>query len=145
MILVDTNILVRLFEFNDPDCVLCNDAVSKLDLQGHELFIAPQSMAEFWNVTTRPVSARGGQGHSILEADRRLTKIERAFAILPDHVNARKLWRRLIVQHGVTGKQVHDARLAALMLTYHVKRILTFNTRDFVRYPGIAAIDPATV
>jgi len=45
----------------------------------------------------------------------------------------------------VSGKKVHDARLVATMNVHHVSRILTFNTGDFSRYPGLTAIDPSNI
>jgi predicted nucleic acid-binding protein len=50
-----------------------------------------------------------------------------------------------VVAHGVQGKQVHDARLAALMLAHGITHILTLNGADFARYPGIVPIDPASL
>ncbi len=49
--------------------------------------------------------------------------------------------------YGVSGVQVHDARLVATMLVHGVTHILTFNTSGFTRYnsKGIVAVDPATV
>jgi predicted nucleic acid-binding protein len=41
--------------------------------------------------------------------------------------------------------QVHDARLAAAMRVPRVKRILTFNDRDFARFTDIEAIHPRAV
>ena len=51
------------------------------------------------------------------------------------------------MDYGVSGVQVHDARLVATMIVHGVTHILTFNTSDFVRYApqGIVAVDPATV
>jgi predicted nucleic acid-binding protein len=40
------------------------------------------------------------------------------------------------------GVQVHDARLAAAMRVPGIQRILTFNERDFARYPDIQAVHP---
>jgi predicted nucleic acid-binding protein len=37
---------------------------------------------------------------------------------------------------------VHDTRLVAAMHIYGVKRILTFNTKDFARFDTIEAIHP---
>jgi predicted nucleic acid-binding protein len=54
-------------------------------------------------------------------------------------------WERLVIQHNVAGKKVHDARLVALMKVHNVSRILTFNGDDFVRYPGVITISPETV
>ena len=51
-------------------------------------------------------------------------------------------YRPLVVTHGVLGVQVHDARLVAVMNVYNVRRILTFNGRDFARYPSIRSVHP---
>ena len=50
-----------------------------------------------------------------------------------------------VATHAVIGKQVHDARLAALMASYRLKRILTLNPRDFTRYPTIEPLTPTDV
>lgn len=50
-----------------------------------------------------------------------------------------------MVEHEVKGVQVHDARLAAWMLTQTIQRVITFNHSDFARYPDIVAEAPKTV
>jgi len=52
------------------------------------------------------------------------------------------IWRSLVVAHSVMGKQVHDARLVALMQSHGITHILTLNGADFARYPGITIVDP---
>ncbi len=54
------------------------------------------------------------------------------------------IWQRMVLDLGVTGKQTHDAHLAATMQFYAVGSILTFNMSDFGRY-GITVIDPLQV
>ena len=142
-ILADTGILLRFMEPNDPLCLLVQDAVKVLRGRGDRIVFALQNAAEFWNVSTRPVTARGGMGLSIAETDRRLTVIETTFPTLHDLKLTFGIWRKLIVAHSVKGKQVHDARLVALMKTNGIAHILTLNGGDFTRYPGIVAIDPA--
>ena len=51
-------------------------------------------------------------------------------------------WKRLVVAHGVTGVQAHNARLVAAMKVYGINRILTVNTQDFGRYENIEPIRP---
>jgi hypothetical protein len=46
---------------------------------------------------------------------------------------------------GVSGVQVHDARLAAVMRVHGLTHILTLNAADFARYPGIIAVHPQDV
>jgi predicted nucleic acid-binding protein len=71
--------------------------------------------------------------------------IESAYTLLTDEPTIHAEWKSLVFAVGAKGKQVHDARLAAIMVVHRVTHILTFNTDDFKRYPGIVAVDPATV
>jgi hypothetical protein len=49
-----------------------------------------------------------------------------------------------ILGQEVSGVQVHDARLAAVMRVHGVTHILTFNPGDFARY-GVTAVAPQDV
>ena len=91
------------------------------------------------------VSARGGYGLSIADADRRLRVIERLFHVLPDSPAAYQVWRGLLVAHAVRGVQVHDARLVALMQVNGITHILTLNGGDFARYRDIIPIAPTSL
>lgn len=51
----------------------------------------------------------------------------------------------LVGAEGVSGRQAHDARLAAAMLVYEIPAALTLNPRDFERYPGLSIIHPRRV
>ena len=55
------------------------------------------------------------------------------------------IWRRLVREVGVSGRQVHDAHLAATMIAHGIAYILTFNVADFNRYPGLVAVHPQNV
>jgi predicted nucleic acid-binding protein len=43
------------------------------------------------------------------------------------------------------GKQVHDTRLVAAMLTHNITHLLTFNVDDFKRFADIVVVDPRSV
>ena len=141
-ILSDSGILLRLFEPTDPAHADVQRAADALVLRGDKLATAPQNVAEFWNVCTRPATARGGLGLSQADAELRLQKVEVRFSILDEPPTAYAIWRQLILAHGVRGKQVHDARLVALMKAHELTHIFTLNGADFARYPGIVVIDP---
>lgn len=143
--LADTGILLRLFNKADPDCVPVRNALLKLRRDGHGFVVSTQNIAEFWNVSTRPASARGGFGLSIEETDRRVRVIERLCTVLPENASGYAMWRNLVKTHSVQGVQVHDARLAAWMLSHAVSHLLTLNEADFARYPNITAVSPASV
>ena len=143
-ILADSGILLRLFEPGDPRTDAVLQAIAALKIRGDSLVTAAQNVAEFWNVCTRPATARGGFGLSFLVAEQRLQRVERGFKLLPELPTTYAIWRDLIVAHQVQGKQVHDARLAALMLSHGLTHVVTLNGRDFTRYPGLTVIDPLT-
>ena len=142
LIATDTNILLRLLDRADPQHAAIRQALRALRVRGDVSVTAPQNIAEFWNVCTRPAAARGGLGHTVQETDRRVRLLERLFRVLPDSPAVYPLWRQLVVQHGVQGVQVHDARLAAWMQAHGISHLLTLNAADFARYPGITAWSP---
>lgn len=144
--LVDTNVLLRFAERTHPLHLSARTAVRKLRRGGHQLRVASQNCIEFWNVATRPAD-KNGLGLTPADADRLLRLIERLFPRLSDVPAMYPEWRRLVVTFGVSGVQVHDARLIAVMKTNGVTHLLTFNADDFSRYTseGVVAVDPKTV
>ena len=57
MIALDTNILLRYAQSNDPDYPVVSTAIRTLHARGETLRIFPQLLYEFWATATRPVSA----------------------------------------------------------------------------------------
>jgi predicted nucleic acid-binding protein len=143
--LVDTGVLLRLFDDSDPEHTVISECLRLLRKDGQELFTSCQNLAEFWNTTTRPETARGGYGKSVELTDRRVQFIFRMGSILPDTPVACQEWHRLVVAHQVQGVAVHDARIVALMNVSKVKSIITLNPRDFSRYPGLTVLTPTDV
>jgi predicted nucleic acid-binding protein len=142
LVLFDSNILLRWQEPDHPDQILVTAAVDRLLLSGAVPVYTSQNLGELWNVLTRP-AGRNGFGLTPSEADRRARAIESRIELLPDTPAVHFEWRRLLIAHHVCGVQVHDARLVAAMHVHGVKRILTFNTRDFARFSDIEAVHPA--
>ena len=62
-----------------------------------------------------------------------MEKIEAFLTFLPDTPSVYAEWKRIVVEHSVSGVKVHDARLVAIMKTHGVRRLLTFDTKDFNR------------
>jgi predicted nucleic acid-binding protein len=143
-VLVDTNILLRLSRREDADYTVVNHAVAVLTMQGAMLHFAHQNIAEFWNVATRRIDQNGwGLRHE--QVDSLVIAIETKMAHLPETGAVYYEWRRLIRNHRISGVKVHDARLVATMNTHGIENILTLNTGDFERYPGIIAIHPRSI
>jgi predicted nucleic acid-binding protein len=143
--LFDTNVFLRLASQNDPQRSTVLGALQNLRARNEVLCYTPQVLSEFWNVCTRPATSRGGLGLSLSQTERKARVIERYFRLLPDSLATFQEWRRLIVAHSVMGLQVHDAKLAASVLTFGVTHLLTFNTDDFQRYTGFTTVNPANM
>ncbi len=142
--LVDSNILLRWIKPDHSDYSLVVSSIDVILRREDVLCYTSQNVGEFWSTCTRPLD-RNGFALSPQETDQRAKFFEEKLRLLPDSLAVHAEWRKLLVTHGVSGVQVHDARLAAAMRVHGVKRILTFNDRDFARYTDIEAIHPRAV
>jgi predicted nucleic acid-binding protein len=133
MYLVDTNILLRFLFSNDPAYSVIRRAVGILKTRRERCVTTPQNFAEFWNVCTRPPTARGGLALTVEATERRLRLLERHFHLLPDNPEIYNQWKLLVTTHNVMGVQVHDARLVASMIVNGVTHILTANVAHSYR------------
>jgi predicted nucleic acid-binding protein len=142
--LLDTGILLRLANKQEKHYSAIRTAIGSLIRRRERLVIATQNAAEFGNVVTRPV-ANNGFGRSPAEAVETLEReIEPICTILGETESSYVHLKRLVAAYNVSGKQVHDARLVALMLACQIENILTLNDRDFRRYEpeGIGVVTP---
>lgn len=143
--LLDSNGFLRLAEKNSSNRPIVLQALRKLRLDNHTICYTPQILAEFWNVCTRPASARGGFGLSVRQTERKIEIIQKHFQVLPDNLQTFLEWRKLVSDYQVIGVQVHDAKIAASMIIHKIDRLITFNEKDFKRFPMIKVITPASV
>ena len=145
--LLDSGILLRLVDEHDLQQDLVETAVGTLGNRGDELYISSQNIAEFWNVATRPVANNGLGLPPATVAKLFDDTIEPSCAVLAELGTLQVEFRRLLTKYSVVGKQVHDARLVAMMLTWQIDNILTLNERNFLRFvpEGIAVVSPASL
>lgn len=146
IVILDTNILVRLARPLDPLHSVAQAAVENLTELGALLHTVPQALFELWAVATRPESS-GGLGFNTAEAKAVLDYFALEFAPFPDDPAILTYWRQLVAAHKVSGRPTHDARFVAAMQALGLNSILTFNDEDFKRYvaDGIVVIHPTSV
>jgi predicted nucleic acid-binding protein len=140
-ILVDTNILLRSAEPRHPTHNQAVNAVKKLLLDGNRVCLIPQNLIEFWNVATRPAD-KNGFGWNVSTTNNEVSRLENLLFVLPDSQSIYREWKKLVFKHSVLGKQVHDTRIVAAMNVHQIKKLLTFNSKDFRRFQNIEIIDP---
>lgn len=141
--LVDTNVIICSLQSGSSQHLYAQSALETLREQGRELCLALQNLVEIWAVATRPPE-NNGLGFTTEEATIEIERLESVFTILSEKpVHA--VWQSLVINRRVSGKATHDARLVAAMRVHGQTSLLTFNTGDFTRYPGIDVVHPADV
>jgi predicted nucleic acid-binding protein len=143
--LLDTGVLLRVVNWHDTDHDLVRSAVRSLIASNQDLLIASQNVAEFLNVATRPAANNGLAMTPAQAIELFQREIKSITSVLLEGDATHGEFLRLVDQYSVTGKQVHDARLVAIMLTWQVDTLLTLNDRHFRRFEpeGIEIVTPA--
>lgn len=145
---IDTNVLLRQAQKEHKHSPVASQALQTLTQQNVLLCLMPQTIYEFWTVVTRPSTARGGFGWTTQQAFNEVEKLEEAYTIfIPTRTTIYREWKRLVSTYNVSGVASHDAHLIAAMKINRVEEILTFNTKDFIRYSSenIRVLDPSQI
>ena len=141
--LLDTNVVLRAVNQDDPLYSTVSGAVQTLSVQGHELVLVPQVIYEFWSAASRPANVNG-LGWSSSTVREVVEDLIREWTILLDTPEVFSRWLELVTAHDVKGKQIHDARLAASSKAHSIETLLTLNSDDFKRY-DVNVIHPREV
>jgi predicted nucleic acid-binding protein len=142
--LADTNILLRFFRTADPEHPLVRMAVTALLARGETLHSTQQNRRELWSVCTRPAGVNGF-GLTVPETLAAVELVDATFTRLPDVAPSGPEWDRIVIQHQVVGRAVHDAQLIACMIVHGITHIRTLNVPDFARYGEVTVVHPGEV
>jgi len=142
--LLDTNVAIRAVLPLEAEYAAIRKAMDRLTANGEIFVVSAQVLGEMWNLCTRPATARGGYGLTLLETDTVITEIVTLSKLLPEPPDLWAKQHRLLVTCAVSGVETHDCRIAAWCLLMGVDRILTLNDRDFKRF-GVDTIHPDQV
>jgi predicted nucleic acid-binding protein len=145
--LLDTGVLLRLVNEEDAQHEVVRLAAEMLASRRDRLVTTTQNVAEFWNVATRPPTDNG-LGISVeIVNDAIHAVIEPICTVVREHSRHFVELKRLLTIYQIVGKQVHDARLVASMVTWKIDRILTLNEKHFKRFEveGIVVQSPRAV
>jgi predicted nucleic acid-binding protein len=142
LILVDTNILVRLRDEKNAEHRHCRSIIEAAAERRVDLVLCAQVMIEYWVVATRPKSNNGlGMTSNEVAAD--LKNLLTVVDLIPEPPDIGLRWLKLATFHQVSGKTSHDTRVAALMQAEGIRELLTLNPSDFHRYPTLTCVAPS--
>ena len=103
------------------------------------LFASGQVLREFLVVATRPVDANG-LGMKAADALANLAEFVRCVRLLDETEAVSWDLRDLVRKHGLRGKRIHDANIAATLRAHGLQHLATNNPSDFKIFSGIAVI-----
>jgi predicted nucleic acid-binding protein len=105
----------------------------QLGVAHRTVLLSGQVVREYLAVATRPAAANG-LGLTRADALANVGQIVERAVLLDDDAVVREALLRLLREVECTGRQVHDANIAATMLANGVRRLLTLNPADFRRF-----------
>ncbi len=139
--LLDSNILVYAWNRQAPQ----HEAARELREQAFRgllpACLCPQVLREFYAVVTHPRRVANPLPPLLAAGEIRKYLAGPVALLCPGPRDVRIL-ADLVARYNVIGQEVHDAALVATMLANRVTRIYTANTRDFIMFEGIEAVNP---
>lgn len=109
-------------------------------LWGTPLWVSRQVLREYLAAMTRPGDLTGTIPLPALLNDVRY--FAQRFRVADEGAPVTAQLLALLTEIPVAGRQVHDANIVATMLVYGVRRLLTHNTDDFVRFAAFIEVLP---
>jgi len=138
---VDTNILVFATDAGSPFQSAAETELNEWRKQGTDLYLSIQILREYLAVTSRtsPAQTVPPDYAAILG---NLASFRTAFHVLEDTRLVSEKLGELVQRFSVKGRQVHDANIAATMLTHGLQDLLTHNPGDFTRFSPLITVHP---
>ena len=136
MILLDTNIVLRSKQKGSSHYNEVTRNLIALAESDEELIICPQIVYEFYVVATRPIE-NNGLGLSSKIANTEIENLLETYRMLTENDQVFYNWQKLITAHNVIGKNAHDARIVAFMVSNDIIKLYTLNKKDFERFGSV--------
>jgi predicted nucleic acid-binding protein len=140
-VIADTNVWLRLADDHALQHELAKESLLKLVAQGASVYLVPQNIVEFWGVATRPPEANG-LGWTTARTALEVSQMRSQFLLLPENDRIFEKWLEIVEREEISGKRVHDARLAAQLSVHQIAHLLTFNEQDFQKFSWISILRP---
>src|SRR5262249_43881914 len=137
---VDTNVLVYAAVPAFPLHLDARAQLSDLEAQGVALSISRQTLREYLSALSRPSTYTPPIPMASLLAD--VAALVSRFQVAEDGPAVRSALMTILAAVPCGGKQVYDANIAATMTAWGIRRILTNNVGDFVRFSAWIDVVP---
>ena len=137
---VDSNILVYAHRADSPLHGVASETIRGLAEGAASWAIPWPCIAEFYAVVTHPRIYSPPSTPAQAVAQLRAWLGSPSLVLLAEPRDTWPIFERLLLDAGVVGPKVHDARIAAICLTHGVGSLLTAD-RDFAAFPSLRTRD----
>jgi toxin-antitoxin system PIN domain toxin len=140
---LDANVLVYAVEASAPQHTISRALIDAAREPANALYLTSQVLCEFYSIVTN--RRRVAVPRSPAEALQAISDllVLPGIRVLPTLTSAVEGWMDLLRRHPVTGGDVFDLQIAAIMLANNVQRIYTFNPKDFQVFPELTVVVPS--
>jgi toxin-antitoxin system PIN domain toxin len=141
VIALDTNLLVYVHRRDSDQHLPAAAALTNLVKSREAVAVPAPCLGEFLSVVTGPKSYRPPS--TVAEALGQVDDWLRPpnVRLIGERTATWPVLRGLVERSGVTGRRVHDARIAAICLDHGVRELWTVD-RDFGRFPELRTRNP---
>ncbi len=139
---LDTNVLLTATDRSRESHEAALAVLERSRRSGHHLALSGQIIREYLVVATRRLEDNG-LGMSPPDALKNAAEFRRRTVFCEETEAVASKLEALVRAHGVTGKRIHDANVAATILTHGIAKLVTENVEDFARFEGIETLDTA--
>ncbi len=144
ILFLDTNILLTATDESRAQHSEAQLVISTASENGIHLALNGQIVREYLVVATRRLDVNG-LGLSTADALGNVEEFLGHTVFYEETEEVALRLRELVQEVELTGKRIHDANIAATMLSYGVAEILTQNREDFEGIPGIRPVSLSEV
>jgi predicted nucleic acid-binding protein len=139
-VFVDTNVLVYAHVAEAPWHGQARAALAAYEAAGVPLWVSRQVLREYLVSLTRPQQFPLPPTLEAVIAH--VHQFQQRFQVADEGPTVTARLLALLTQIPTAGRRIHDANIVATMLVYGVRRVLTHNVEDFVRFLPVIAILP---
>ncbi len=141
-LLLDTNVLLSATDRARLEHASCLELLRRAADSGVHFVVTGQVLREYLVVATRSIEANG-LGLSPAQAVRNTNEFRTRVHLLPETREVSSELTRLVAEHSVQGKRIHDANIVAAAHHHHVGAIITANTVDYDGLCRVSVLTPA--
>lgn len=140
--IVDANILVYAVNAAAPQHAASRSLLEAALDPAVSLYVTSQIICEFYSLITN--LKRTAMAWSSTEAVQSISELlaSPGLKVLPAPTQAVAGLMELLKRSAVTGSDVFDLQIVATMQANNIRRIYTFNTGDFQKFPELTVITP---